>query len=849
MGQILKKDFDGEDLNKKIHDNPDKAYYFESFLKDADYSDLKLDGLSPEEMLKIGKDHCDGENDREWDISIAKKYYQASAERGCIEAMIELAFQYKRAVFPFYTKALYWYKKAAEIGSSRAKCCIGQMYEEGEGVEQDYKQAVYWYEEAGKGAIAKGGDNEGKRNFFSPVSQGLSRAGMIYYHGQEGMPRDRVRAAECFRKAAVSGDGVSNFYLGLMYLSSGDTQEQDYEKAFSCFEIAAGQGYYAPLDCIDYMYETGKIKNGKYKSAALWFTASSDYVKAANQLGYILTDSENFAYEMSDYHKQTISALPEGTWLYRAILNNEKSYEKGIFWYECAAEALCQKSFFQLILLYIHNRDHGINKPPGAEKIAYFVNKMYPPSEDSAKITFNQKDCDELIGKFISLSDCARKEGLLSIGGLMENEQNVFLKTGLSLAVDGTDTDIIKVIIENMLETDKKEGIDRQARNIITQGIVSVQQGESRDVLKMKLYDICGADITALEKEWKNSSKSENAENYFERGRIFYKHDNLDAAIADFQRAVDFSEDSNEREHFRSWIVKACSEKQRTQTLDEIMAPFVLMIEKIKNSPPKSIGAALDFKTDYDYTDFCAALALFEEYELLKRLIDEAAGSPLFTQNRTLLNAHVRPQIVSWGPTPLYFITTKMPLKKMKDPKKMLRFLTENGADINALAADSSTALINQTCGDCESTEILKTLLDLGADPDLTSLFGDNVWTPLVHCLCPKYVEDDDAYHPFDDFAINQAKVILEHNADPNLINPDIPDNPPLTLAIKFGFITKGGPTMGKPASGIMEFIEFLIKKGADINFVDPGNNTPMSIAKENNLTAVEELLAKYKMV
>ncbi|MCL2213653.1 MAG: tetratricopeptide repeat protein [Treponema sp.] len=854
MGEIIKKDFDGEDLNKMIQDNPDNADHYTSFMKDINYSDLKLDGLSPDEMFRIGKDHYDGENNREWDYDIAKKYYQAAAEHGCMKAMIELAFQYKRAVFPFYTKALHWFIKASEKGSAKAKYNIGEMYEEGEGVKQDYKQAVSWYEEAGKSKAINSAETDEDRK-INWINRGLSCAGIIYYSGEEGLPQNREKAIECFKKAVENNgeDGVSNYYLGLEYLKGG-ILEKNYDKARLCLEIAVKQGYYAALDCLDYMYETGKIQYCGFKSASQWYIDTQIYGRVADQLGYILVHSEDFISETNKHSKRTIAALPDDCWLYRVINNNEDGYDKGILWLECAAETLHNISFHQLVMLYNYNKEYGKDRPPDTDKIAYFANNFYPLDDHSKGITFCNEDCNALINRFLALSEQALKK-TLSFSDLAEAEQNFFLKTGFSLAADGTDVDIIKVIIENLLETYKKEGADHTARKIITQGIVSIQQNYGPDVVRMQLLDICGEDINSLEKEWKQRNKKhENAENYFQRGRIYYNRGSLDAAITDFQTALELTEDANEHEKFRSWMIKVCSEKHSAQTLDERLAPYAQMIDKLKNGASKPIGDFLNFKTTGDYVDFAAALSFFEEYELLKRLLDEAADSSFhqtfgLVPDFSLLNTPVSPKFVSWGPAPLYFITTRKPWKKMKDPRKMLKFLVDNGADVNALAADNSTALINQTCNDCESAEILQLLLEYGANPDKTAVFSDIEWTPLVHCLAPEYKEErntEEIFQPFNELAIKQAKLLLEHGADPNLTSSVLQDLPPLVMAVRNGFKTAGGPTIGESAPCIIEFLELLIKKGANVNFTDSKKNTPLSIAMDNNLSDAEELLLKY---
>lgn len=44
-----------------------------------------------------------------------------------------------------FQKAMEWYLKAVENGSTDAMVFVAYLYEEGNGVEQDYKIAMEWY--------------------------------------------------------------------------------------------------------------------------------------------------------------------------------------------------------------------------------------------------------------------------------------------------------------------------------------------------------------------------------------------------------------------------------------------------------------------------------------------------------------------------------------------------------------------------------------------------------------------------------------------------------------------------------------------------------------------------------
>jgi len=87
-------------------------------------------------------------------------------------------------------------------------------------------------------------------------------------------------------------------------------------------------------------------------------------------------------------------------------------------------------------------------KPAQMKKFTkVFMIAIKPPEEDVA----------ELIKKLVSYSSKARKDGLLALEGDANNEENSFLKKGLSMAIDGSEPDTIRALLEiDMEETSKR---------------------------------------------------------------------------------------------------------------------------------------------------------------------------------------------------------------------------------------------------------------------------------------------------------------------------------------------------------------------------------------------------------
>ncbi len=63
-----------------------------------------------------------------------------------------------------------------------------------------------------------------------------------------------------------------------------------------------------------------------------------------------------------------------------------------------------------------------------------------------------QDDPKEMIKKLVDFSSKARKDGILALEADANNEENDFLKKGLSMAIDGNEPDIIRELLEIDIE-------------------------------------------------------------------------------------------------------------------------------------------------------------------------------------------------------------------------------------------------------------------------------------------------------------------------------------------------------------------------------------------------------------
>ncbi len=63
-----------------------------------------------------------------------------------------------------------------------------------------------------------------------------------------------------------------------------------------------------------------------------------------------------------------------------------------------------------------------------------------------------EEDVAELIKKLVEFATKARKDGILALEGDVNSEENEFLKKGLSMAIDGSDPDTIRELLEIEME-------------------------------------------------------------------------------------------------------------------------------------------------------------------------------------------------------------------------------------------------------------------------------------------------------------------------------------------------------------------------------------------------------------
>ena len=151
--------------------------------------------------------------------------------------------------------AFHYMKLAAEEDHEQvAYCMLGQMYENGYGVDNDYKAALQNYEKGTEGSDP------------SWSNWATTQIAMMYYHGH-GMEKNVAKAKQMLLPLAQKGDMAAEQDLGYIHLG-----EKEYQQAIQWYVKSAEQGNSSSYNDLGYMYLEGEGVNKDYDKALNYFT-------------------------------------------------------------------------------------------------------------------------------------------------------------------------------------------------------------------------------------------------------------------------------------------------------------------------------------------------------------------------------------------------------------------------------------------------------------------------------------------------------------------------------------------------------------------------------------------------
>ena len=218
------------------------------------------------------------------------------AEASNAEAQNELGQRYEtgRGVPQDFGAAVALYHQAAVRGNARAQGNLGAMYFNGTGVARDDDAALAWLRRAADQGDARGqnglgamygtgrgverNDAEAVRWYRRAVEQGYARAqnnlGVTYRDGR-GVVQDYREAVRWFRHAAEQGDAGGQNNLGAMY-GRGDGVSRDEAEAVRWIRRAAEQGYALAQYNLGRRYENGRGVRRDRVETVRWYRLAAE---------------------------------------------------------------------------------------------------------------------------------------------------------------------------------------------------------------------------------------------------------------------------------------------------------------------------------------------------------------------------------------------------------------------------------------------------------------------------------------------------------------------------------------------------------------------------------------------
>jgi eukaryotic-like serine/threonine-protein kinase len=188
--------------------------------------------------------------------------------------------------------------------------------------------------------------------------------GVKYVAGEDGLPRDDVKAVEWYRKAALQNYAKAETNLGDMYLEGRGGLDKNPLEALSWYLKAAQQGWPDAQYRLGYLYEVGlgTAKDPQRAVSLYRSAAESGYPDAQNLLGYFYATG-SYGIQQDDkeavgwYRKAAEQGfakaqknLADMFFFGRGV--DARDYEQAMMWYQKAADQKFGEAQFRLGYMY-----------------------------------------------------------------------------------------------------------------------------------------------------------------------------------------------------------------------------------------------------------------------------------------------------------------------------------------------------------------------------------------------------------------------------------------------------------------------------------------------------------------
>jgi len=182
-------------------------------------------------------------------VAAASLAVSASAQAGLEEGIAAYKNkQFKRAVDELVPPA--------ENGDPVALFYIAMMFEDAQGLPENFPQAMLLYQRAADSGYAPAQNNLG-----------------VMYETKAGAERNYANAKNWYLKAAAQGNAPAQYNLGLMYyIGRGNDAPRNFKTAASWYQKAADQGYAPAQNSLARMYENGLGVFVSQPQACMWYS-------------------------------------------------------------------------------------------------------------------------------------------------------------------------------------------------------------------------------------------------------------------------------------------------------------------------------------------------------------------------------------------------------------------------------------------------------------------------------------------------------------------------------------------------------------------------------------------------
>lgn len=174
-------------------------------------------------LVEIYKNLERPEDEKMW----ARKYAQleiAAAQKGNVGAMTSVASQYmsgKGGLERNRAQAIYWYKKAADLGGREAMEKIAQMYAKGRFLPKNPEKAQFYFEKLAA---------EDNAYCFKISS--------FYADGSNGFPRDDAMSTKWLERGAQNADDSTKLYVAWRFWKGFETPKDPERAKYWCAKVA-----------------------------------------------------------------------------------------------------------------------------------------------------------------------------------------------------------------------------------------------------------------------------------------------------------------------------------------------------------------------------------------------------------------------------------------------------------------------------------------------------------------------------------------------------------------------------------------------------------------------------------